>query len=85
MSEYEYNELYELRKCKEIIDLNENSPMATILLSYRNLETIAAEMRCLAFSMQSIDNVKYFMKEMADINEVIEVYSQFETDRMILA
>lgn len=84
LKDFSYNELYEFRKCKEFIELNENSPIKSILLSYRDMENLAAEMRCLCWSLGATENIKYYLKEMAETTAVIELYNGFIDNGLLI-
>lgn len=74
LSWYFSNELYELKKCYIISPLTENTPINSILMAYRDLELLAAEMRCLSIAFAASMNLKYYIMEMGRIANVIDTY-----------
>ncbi len=65
INNFSENQLYEFRKCEIINPLNENTKIEAILISYRDLEILAADMRCLCVSLQSTSSEKYYIREMS--------------------
>jgi hypothetical protein len=51
LNNFSENQLYEFRKCEIINPLNEYSKIEAILISYRDLEILSADMRCLCVSL----------------------------------
>jgi len=74
LSYYQPNELYELRKCSTLSPLTETTPVPSILMAYRDMEFLAAEMRCLSIAFAATMNLKYYVKEMGDIVHTISIY-----------
>jgi len=74
LSWYQPNELYELRKCYTLSALDEKTSVQSILMAYRDMEFLAAEMRCLSIAFAATMNLKYYIKEMGEIAHVIDVY-----------
>ena len=64
-SSYTANQLYEYKKCDYFINLDEKSPIASILMAYRDLEALAGDMRCAAVALRLTENLFYYMDEMA--------------------
>jgi len=79
LSQFESNELYELKKCYILGDLTENTPIQSILMAYRDVEFLAAGMRCYSVSVGAIQNQKYFIKEMAQCSMVIDTFEQYSS------
>lgn len=76
-SSYSPNELYEYKKCDLFINLNENSPISSIILSYRDLEMLAGDMRCVSMALRLTENLYYYIDEMASCVTMIDMYKQF--------
>jgi len=55
-------------------ELNEFSSIKSILMVYRDLEMLAADMRCLSMALSANENEKYFLKEMGEAHEMIITY-----------
>jgi len=51
-------------------------------MAYRDMEFLAAEMRCLSIAFAATMNLKYYVREMGDIAHVISIY---EPDSFSLA
>jgi len=77
LSSFESNELYELKKCYIIDPLTETTPVQSILMAYRDVEFLAAGMRCYSISVGSMENQKYYIKEMAKCSQVIDTFDSF--------
>lgn len=71
---YAPNELYELKKCYLISPLTETTPIKSVLMAYRDLEFLAAEMRCLSIAFGASMNLKYYVMEMGRIADVIDTF-----------
>lgn len=78
VSYFTQNQLYEYRKCDLFKNLDENSPIDSILLSYRDLELLAGDMRCVSVALRATENIFYFVNEMADVVSTIEIYKKFK-------
>lgn len=74
-SSYTPNELYEYKKCTYFIDLDENTPIQSILLSYRDLEELAGSMRCAAVALRLTENMFYYLNEMTECVIKIDLWS----------
>ena len=74
LSSFESNELYELKKCFILNPLTEKTPVQSILMAYRDVEFLAAGMRCYSISVGSMENQKYFIREMAKCSMVIDTF-----------
>jgi len=74
LSWYQPNELYELRKCYTLTALTELTPVKSILMAYRDMEFLAAEMRCLSIAFAATMNLRYYIKEMGEIAHIIDIY-----------
>jgi len=79
LSWYQPNELYELRKCYTESALTPTTPIQSILMAYRDMEFLAAEMRCLSIAFAATMNLKYYIKEMGKISALIDVYEPYES------
>jgi len=77
LSSFESNELYELKKCYIIDHFNEKTPVQSILMGYRDLEFLAAGMRCYSISVGSMENQKHFIREMANCSKVIDIFEGY--------
>jgi len=77
LSSFESNELYELKKCYILEPLTETTPIQSILMAYRDVEFLAAGMRCYSISVGSMENQKYFIREMAKCSQVIDTFDGF--------
>jgi hypothetical protein len=77
LKDFESNELYELKKCYIVGSLTETTPIQSILMSYRDLEFLAAGMRCYSVSVGAIQNQKYYIREMAQCSMIIDTFEQF--------
>lgn len=77
LSSFESNELYQLKKCYILNPLTETTPVQSILMAYRDVEFLAAGMRCYAVSVGSLENQKYYIREMAKCSQVIDTFDQF--------
>ena len=71
---YQPNELYELRKCYILDSLTESTPLKSVLMAYRDLEFLAAEMRCLSIAFAATENLKYYIMEMGNVANIIDTY-----------
>ena len=71
---YSPNELYELKKCYLISPLTERTPIKSVLMAYRDLEFLAAEMRCLSIAFGASMNLKYYVMEMGKIANIIDTF-----------
>jgi len=71
LSLFETYELYELKKCFMLLNIKETVPVLTAIKAYKELEFLAAGMRCYSFSIGSIDEQKYYIKEMEASSRVI--------------
>jgi len=83
LSNFESNELYELKKCYIVDSLTETSPVQSILMAYRDVEFLAAGMRCYSISVGSMENQKYYIKEMAKCAQIIDTYDESFTGPML--
>ena len=73
-SEFSPNEIYEYQKCSYFIDLTPTTPIASILMSYRDLEILAGNMRCISVALIAPENIIYYMEEMAMCVQKIDLY-----------
>lgn len=80
LSSFESNELYELKKCYIVNPLTETTPVQSILMAYRDVEFLAAGMRCYSISVGSLENQKYYIREMAKCSQIIDTYEGFVSD-----
>jgi len=83
LSQFLSNELYELKKCYILNELTEKTPITSILMSYRDLEFLAAGMRCYSISVGAIENQKYFIREMAQCAQVIDTFSALRIESLL--
>jgi len=74
LSWYQPNELYDLRECYTLGPLTETTPIVSVLLAYRDMEFLAAEMRCLSIAFAATMNLKYYIKKMGEIAHIIDLY-----------
>lgn len=72
-----HEELYEYRKCLLTKDLNEKSLVRTIQAAYREIELLAGNMRCLSVALGSIQNEKFYIKEMGDVYFILSIYNTY--------
>jgi vacuolar-type H+-ATPase subunit H len=72
------NQLYEFRKCKLLNSINDQSDIKAVQMTYRDLELLSGDMRCLSVSSGAISNEKYYIKEMGEFYHVLELF-QFST------
>jgi ElaB/YqjD/DUF883 family membrane-anchored ribosome-binding protein len=64
ISSFTPSQLYQYRKCNLINHLTGDSPILAVRLSYMDLEFLAGDMRCLSVANGSMNNEKYYIKEM---------------------
>ena len=81
---YQPNELYELRKCSLLNTLTESTPLGSILKTYKDLEELASEMRCLSVSFAATMNMIYYIKEMGEFARVISFLEEILPKETIL-
>lgn len=75
-SSYTTNELYEYKKCLYFIDINEKTPVQSILLAYRDLEALAGDMRCAAVALRLTENIFYYVDEMTKCVTKIDLWKR---------
>jgi len=74
LSYYQPNELYELRKCNILNALTEKTPIKSIILAYRDLEFLSAEMRCYSIAAGATMNLVYYIKEMGEVAKFVSIF-----------
>ena len=70
------SQLYYYRKCDLMSKVDENSSMQAIFMIYNDLEKLAADMRCLAVSLNMPDLEIYYIEEMAIFNSYVRIIKQ---------
>lgn len=83
-SKYLPNELYVYRKCAIFKNLDEKTPIKSLLMAYRDLELLAGDMRCMAVSFKAKENLEYYINEMGECSRYIYILKEMEDNFSLL-
>jgi len=73
---YTQNEIYEYKKCLNMIDLDPmTTPVNSVVLALRDIELLAGDMRCVSVALRADVSINYYAQEMAECVSLIHLLS----------